>query len=262
VASQQAREAAQAERAVRERQEQVASQLRAAIYEYTTFLERVQSGDYSARLDLSGIDKDSTGELRTLGQHINATVESLVNAMNNLQAVQQRYARAAWEHYIESRAAQRGFRYSEETDVEVTEQAWLPPMAEAVSGKDLQATDRDLALPLTLRGEVIGALGVRRKERQDWTEDDVALAQAITDQLAQTIESLRLLDETQRNAAREQALSDLTARFARSLDMDTLLQVAVRELGQVLQVDEISVHVGNPSEDRPEGTSEQPDTLI
>lgn len=260
LTSKQARQAAQAERAVREREEQTARQLRMAIREYTAFLERVRAGDYSARLELTGMDKSSTGELHALGQHINDTVESLVNALNSLQTVQRRYARAAWEHYTETQASHRGFRYNEKADVEVTDQAWLSPMAEAVIDKDVQVTGRQMALPLTLRGEVIGALGVRRGEERDWTEEDLALAQAITDQLTQTIESLRLLDETQRNAAREQTLSDLTARFARSLDMDALLHIAVRELGLILPVDEISVHIGAPPDDLTEGTHEQPDS--
>jgi len=57
-----------------------------------------------------------------------------------------------------------------------------------------------------------------------------------------------LLEETQRRAEQEQMLGQMTARFTRSLDMDTLLQTAVRELGQLLQIDEVSVHIGPPPE--------------
>ena len=58
---------------------------------------------------------------------------------------------------------------------------------------------------------------------------------------------MRLLDETERRAAREQTLGRMTAEFARSLDIDTILQTVVRELGQTLAAAEITVQVGSPS---------------
>jgi hypothetical protein len=39
-------------------------------------------------------------------------------------------------------------------------------------------------------------------------------------------------------------LSDMTAQFTQSLDMDALLRSAVRELGRLPNVAEASVHVG------------------
>ena len=44
----------------------------------------------------------------------------------------------------------------------------------------------------------------------------------------------------------------MTTRFTRSLDIDTLLQTAVHDLGQLLQVDEISVYLGTPPADEAE----------
>jgi GAF domain-containing protein len=79
---------------------------------------------------------------------------------------------------------------------------------------------------------------------REWTDDEVALVEAVADQMALAIENAHLLEETQRRAEREQTLSQMTARFTRSLDIDTLLQTAVRELGQLLQVDETSVYLG------------------
>jgi hypothetical protein len=71
------------------------------------------------------------------------------------------------------------------------------------------------------------------------------------------LENAHLLEETQRRAEREQMLGQMTTRFTRSLDMDTLLQTAVRELGQLLDVAEVSVHVLPPEEPLPADLPEE-----
>jgi len=86
----------------------------------------------------------------------------------------------------------------------------------------------------TLRGEVIGALSARRDSETEWSQDEIALIQAVTDQLAQTMDGIRLLDETQRRAARERLLREVTARVRSSTDPETVLKSLLREVGTVL----------------------------
>ena len=114
-----------------------------------------------------------------------------------------------------------------------------------------------LVVPISLRGQMMGALGVHETGGQRaWTQDEIALVEAVADQMALAIENARLLNETQQRAEREQALSEVTTRFTRSLDIDTLLQTAVRELGQLLQADEISVYLGTPPAEASQETGE------
>jgi GAF domain-containing protein len=119
--------------------------------------------------------------------------------------------------------------------VETAQDAWLEPMTTAVQNKNMIIAEHELALPITLRDEVIGAIGLRREDAADWSEDDVALAQAITAQLSQTIESLRLFDETQRRATREQLTARIASRVRASSEIDTILRTAIQELGQSLR---------------------------
>jgi GAF domain-containing protein len=287
-ASRQAQQAAQAEREAREREERATWQLRRAMQEYTTFLERVAAGDYSAMLTLDEAEKgrEMSRELRTLGDHLNSTVETLVTALSGMQILQQRYLRDAWEGFAQTSAAHRGFRYhapstgprdpstprytlrqaqDEARDdaasgrgpstgsghgavVEPDDEAWLAPMEEAVQDKDMTISARELALPITLRGQIIGAIGARRDEQTGWSDEDMALVTEITDQLAQTIESLRLLDETQRRAVRERLSGQVTARMRETLDVDTVLQTAVREIGQALGLAALDVRLGTETE--------------
>jgi GAF domain-containing protein len=235
----QTEQAVQAEREARIRERGIARQMQQTIREYILFLDRVAAGNYDAQLELDELEQSPSkriNELLILGQHLNTTVESLVQALDELQAIQRRYAREAWEGFVKTRAA-RAFRYHDTAQgatVEPDDEAWLPPMTSAVQQKDTISDEHQLALPITLREEVIGAIGVRREETAGWSEEDVALVQAITDQLSQTIESLRLLDETQRRAAREQLTARITAQVRASTEVDTILRTAIQELGQGL----------------------------
>jgi hypothetical protein len=235
--------------------------LRQVVQKYTAFLERVMAGDYSAMLPLDEVDEGEEGarELRILGEYLNATVESLVTALSGMQILQQRYVRDAWESFAQIGAVHHGFRYHAPSiprharddagsgrgaRVEPDDEAWLTPMAKAVQDKDVTVSEQELALPITLRGQIIGAIGARREERTGWSEEDVALAQTIINQLAQTIENLRLLDETQRRAARERLTADITTRVRASSEVDTILQTAIRELGRALRASDGLIRLG------------------
>jgi hypothetical protein len=52
--------------------------------------------------------------------------------------------------------------------------------------------------------------------------------------MALVIENLRLLNETQRRSVREQGERETAARVRSSVNVDTILRTAVRELGQTL----------------------------
>lgn len=106
-----------------------------------------------------------------------------------------------------------------------------------------------LKIPLNLRGKEIGNLSLKRKSNEaTWAENEKEMAQRIASQVVLAIENARLLEESQHRAQREQTVNELSGRFSRSLDVDTLLQNAVRELHKLPQVSEVSVFI-NPAEE-------------
>ena len=101
-----------------------------------------------------------------------------------------------------------------------------------------------LLIPITLRGQSLGDLSLRRNpDEPEWTLDDQGLAKEVSTQIAVALENARLLEESQRRAAQEELLSQASARFSQSLDINTVLQMAVRELGQLAGVAEVSVQL-------------------
>ncbi|MGC9395569.1 MAG: GAF domain-containing protein [Anaerolineae bacterium] len=241
--SRQAQEAADAQRAAQAQALARAHQLQEVAQEYVTFLERIASGDYSASLDLSTLAEQPNlpQELITLGEYINTTVASLVAALDEAQSAQRTYTRQSWEGLMEAERVPGGYRYrageaEEPSQVEVDETAWLPQMTRTVHSKDVTVETQALALPIAsgTRAQLIGALGVRREQDEPWSEDELALVTTVTDQLAQTLENLRLLDETTRRAAREQMAGEITGRIREAVEIEAVLERALSELGRAL----------------------------
>jgi GAF domain-containing protein len=118
----------------------------------------------------------------------------------------------------------------------------------------LQRADDNVALvtPILQRGTPIGALGVHWEDTQrKLTEDEVELVQAIAERVGLAAETLRLLDETQRSAARERTIGEVTARVRATLDMDTILQTAVREIAQALDAHQADLRLGTGTRSGP-----------
>jgi len=76
---------------------------------------------------------------------------------------------------------------------------------------DLPDTRSEITLPLRVRNEVIGTLDVQSTEAEAFNEDDIAILQAIADQVAMVISNVRLFQAVQENLeAERRAYSDLS----------------------------------------------------
>lgn len=95
------------------------------------------------------------------------------------------------------------------------------------------------ALPIEVRGETIGMLDVQRTPGETWTPQETELLAALSEQLGVALDSARLYQETQRRAARERLTSVVAGRVRETLDIDLVLQAALREIGEALNLTEV-----------------------
>jgi len=247
--SREAEQLLEARRQAQEKQAEDLQQLMRAARRYVEFLDRVSTGDYEARLSVAPPESPDAVDraLYELGISINSTVETLAETVQDLQVVQRRYASEAWRSFARSQP-HAGFRYQGDR-VEPADDVWLTTMGQAIAQRQLVAHDGELAIPILLRDQVIGTIGVRRGGDGRWSDEELALIQAIVDQLAQTIESLRLLEETQRRATQERVVSQVTGRMRESLDVEDVIRSAAREMHQALGLPEVVVRLGGPTRD-------------
>lgn len=113
------------------------------------------------------------------------------------------------------------------------------------SGKAPEESGKILKIPITLRGQKIGAIALSRKDDIPWSELDKDMISEVAYQTGLAIDNVRLVDEATQRARQEQTVGELATRFNQTMDIDTLLQTAARELGQVADVAEVSVFIGD-----------------
>jgi GAF domain-containing protein len=208
----------------------------------------------------AAFDDEDVSILQTIADQLAVAIENarllqeMQQTMHELEIASRRYTRETWQA---GRGQALGYRYRRMDIERVAEQ---PPEAQQawLEGRSVVATlqsqgddDQDIvsaaAIPIKLRGQVIGVLNLR-SSRDEIPPRTISQIEEVADRLAVALENARLLEETERRARREQLLSEMTAQFTQSLDMDALLRSAVRELGQLPNVAEVSVHVGTLGE--------------
>jgi len=183
--------------------------------------------------------EEDVSVLQTLADQVALAIENarlLEESRRALEELERLYgsrAREAWQVWAALRPA--AYRY---TGVDVEPLPAPVPLTGEGDG-------RQLAVPIRLWGQTIGTVLLKRTEEQPpWSPEERRLAEEMGEQIALALENARLIAETESRAARERLLSEMTSRLTRSLDMDALLEVAVRELARLPEVAEVAVYVG------------------
>ena len=214
--------------------------------------------------EIAGLGDDDASLLRLVANQVAVGIRNarqfaqVESALAEAREAQQRYLEQAWDRrWVARRSASRvQFNLAEAADlpeellVEARRQALARPEPGVVAlnggqGKSQQA----LVSPITLQNVPIGDLQLHGFEPgRTWTEGELALIEAVVDQVAQVAESLRLLNDTQERAGRERLIGQVSDRLRRAPDLDSLMKTAVGELSRILGPDRAFVRFGSETE--------------
>jgi GAF domain-containing protein len=115
-----------------------------------------------------------------------------------------------------------------------------------VAGQDGTA----LAIPIQVRGHTIGVVDVERpNDTGQWMPDQIAMMQTLAEQLGVALEGARLYQDTQRRAAQERLIGEVTSRIRESLDIETVLKTTASEMRQALDLDNLVIRLATPETD-------------
>ncbi len=105
-----------------------------------------------------------------------------------------------------------------------------------------------LAIPILLRGQAIGVIHLRQQGDQDfsWSENELITVQNVADQVAQTLESARLFEQTIRRADRERRVLEITNRIRSTNEPQKMLEVTLEELKKHLGASQTQIVINVP----------------
>jgi GAF domain-containing protein/HAMP domain-containing protein len=115
----------------------------------------------------------------------------------------------------------------------------LPELAKARS---------ELAVPIEAKGEVIGVLDVQSDLPYAYDTIDILLLQSLASQAGVALQNAQLFNEAEQTAWREQSAREIIARVQAAPDVESILQTAVRELGQALNIPRATVQLSTRHE--------------
>lgn len=100
----------------------------------------------------------------------------------------------------------------------------------------LPNTKSEVALPLIARGNVLGVLDVQGDEVGYFTEENMNVLEILSNQIATALSNTALFETSDRISRHERALGAIDRQIQQAIDVDEVLQIAVRELGKALRV--------------------------
>jgi GAF domain-containing protein len=211
--------------------------------------------------DSQMIEKES---LQTLADQIAVSIAN-IRMLNQLQsrikeinALVGGTVQSTWEQF--GGGGTFGYSYNrlqvlasnESFTAEVTEQLQA---GKSISYISMESTPHArLAAPIILRENIIGVIGYDNDNvDHEWQEDEKVLLETVASRVSLALENTRLVAEAQQRAERERLIGQVTTRMRETLDIETILRTAVKEMRQSLALSGAEVRLqaseqSNPTE--------------
>ncbi|MDX1524587.1 MAG: GAF domain-containing protein, partial [Anaerolineae bacterium] len=180
---------------------------------------------------VDGLSKDDIVLVQVIADQIGFVLENvrllaeLKQAVANAESLNRKLVREAWED-VDQETLSTTYTFTK-NGVETRVEPWhsYPASGEQLSslvqveeanGKGSKPSN-SLAVPLILRNEMIGEIGIERQESAQWTEEEVTAVKAIANQVALALENARLSEEQGKTIIKLQEVDRLKSEFLTSM---------------------------------------------
>ncbi len=219
---------------------------------------------------LGALDVQSTEEaaftdedvqtLQVLANQIAIAIENsflFQETQEALDALQRTYAQTtaqAWNAILRS-YRQQGYRIANGRIQPLREADWSPTVLKALRAGQVILDEDDptlLLVPIRIRAQTVGLLRLKKAARSGpWDEEEIDLAQTLADELAISLDSARLYQESVLRATQERTIGDVAARLQEALDLNTILRTAAEETQRALGLPEVLIQLIEPQNPPP-----------
>ena len=174
--------------------------------------------------DIGGLDSRDIEILELIANQVSVALESArlfeetQRSFEQIDSLYRRQTAESWEDLLQIIEDDKQATFAEYTGSRY-------PDAVMDGGDSLDAQ-------ISVRGEIVGHLGILAERPGEWTEDDREILEAVGEEVANALEQMRLLEEVQRRAAQLQMAAEVARDATGLLDIETLLNRVVRLISE------------------------------
>lgn len=187
--------------------------------------------------------QDDIATLQVLADQVAVAIENaklFAETQSALDAARRAYgevSRQAWLKILRSRP-DIGYLCDSRGRVEPAKDGLSEQMAQArKAGRVVQLDLHSILIPFKVQDQPIGVLRMEKPvEAGEWSKKEIDLAEALVENLSEALEAARLYSDSQRRAERERILAEITAKVRASTDINAIMQTAVQQLSDALQI--------------------------
>jgi GAF domain-containing protein/HAMP domain-containing protein len=194
-------------------------------------------------------DQEEVTVLQTLADQLAIAIENirlverLQTTLQEMRGYYQQQIQRSWQ--ADAILGHRAYEFDQVRVRPMADSELVQASHENGDGAQSRKEKSQLIVPVKLRDQMIGYIGLESDDpNHRWLPDDIAIVEATASQAALTLENARLLAETQRQAEREQAMGHIAAQVRETLNLDSVMQTAIRQISQALNVYEAEIRLG------------------
>lgn len=160
-------------------------------------------------------------------------------AAEQIMALNRRLTSEGWEQFL---TQQQGTLWVEDTNNGGNGRGHvMPELARAEQTGLIVSSNTNghstLAVPIVVRGEVIGTIGLEDFDSgQEWSEDRMGIINDVVENLGLALDNARLFTETQRRVTELDALNQISQAVSSELDLEQLLTTIGSQLRSIFDV--------------------------
>ncbi|MBN1965858.1 MAG: hypothetical protein JW910_14495 [Anaerolineae bacterium] len=186
----------------------------------------LQNREQARRIDLQGLEQQE------LYAHIQATREEM-------QQLRQQTSGVVWSRFFRERGANViGYDIPAAGQDPVPADALPSSFTPFLAGQEPVVEEVEgghrLAVPIVVRGQVLGAMEFQIMREGELPDRVLDLAATVAERLSITLENARLVEQTQTFAHREQSVGAVMNRLQTAANLEDLLHLAAQEFNHTL----------------------------
>lgn len=188
--------------------------------------------DVQSKLTNAFSDED-VNILSVLADQVSIAIQNANSFEQSREALQKAEHAAAqlsasqWSEFLKQKAA-LAFHYDGTNTAEVQ--------------PETKVQQNNLIIPILLRGAQIGTIKLSAPDgKRIWDDNEIAITQATAQRAALAIETARLLQDAQKQAAKERVIGDISSKIGSLVNIENIVQTTIQELGDTLPGTDVAI---------------------